>query len=189
MLKLCPQRQDFQSPCAPRSWGLYVPHGPVLELQSAENAPKPALTVQVPTVPAPGEDYQEKTTCKAKQGKPLTILCAMQFEDDWRTFRALLIGYELRLSAADSKLLKDWMQKNSQLNHWAHQLTAPELGCLLVARHADAHSDSEQSVVLLCHHGESQLIAIVQHAKSMALFVHAGLSGSSGQAPAHLHSA
>lgn len=84
------------------------------------------------------------------------MLPNLTFEDDWRTFRALLIGYELRLSAADSKLLKDWMQKNSQLNHWAHQLTAPELGCLLVARHADAHSDSEQSVVLLCHHDEEE---------------------------------
>lgn len=75
---------------------------------------------------------------------------------DWRTFRALLIYNEHRLAALSDEALLQSLRKAStrQPDQWAHLLAQPEKGCLLVARDTDAASDAEQSVVLLCNHGE-----------------------------------
>ena len=69
----------------------------------------------------------------------------------------MLFYNEQRLLAALREQLEEGTHRAQvrQPDQWAHLLAEPEVGCLLVARYADAASDSEQGVVLLCSHGEA----------------------------------
>lgn len=68
----------------------------------------------------------------------------------------MLLYNEQRLAATLETVAKSEARSSQyrRPDQWAHLLAEPEVGCLMVARYADAASDSEQGVVLLCSHGQ-----------------------------------
>ena len=79
----------------------------------------------------------------------------MQSAEDWRTYRAKLVDIEQRQPGGQAQR-SEQQRMICQPEQWAHLLSGPELGCLLLARRTEAASDSEQGVVLLVNHGMMQ---------------------------------
>lgn len=88
---------------------------------------------------------------------------AAPLSQDWRVFRAQLVAQEQGGSAPSAGL--------NTLVHpcdeWAHLISKPEQGCLLVARHASLGMFTH-SVLLVSEHGEL-LISNTSHKSSAAL--------------------
>ena len=91
---------------------------------------------------------------------------------DWRAFRAsLVLKEQLKPRTAPSSWGNPWGTYKEpyiaptamrQPGHWAHEISAPEQGCLLVAR-STAGMDPvlQQSVILLCSHAIGELVSLV----------------------------
>ena len=89
---------------------------------------------------------------------------------DWRAFRAsLVLKEQLKPRTAPSSWGNPWGTYKEpyiaptamrQPGHWAHEISAPEQGCLLVAR-STAGMDPvlQQSVILLCSHAIGELVS------------------------------
>jgi hypothetical protein len=68
--------------------------------------------------------------------------------EDWRLFRAQMVAAEQRGAAPDAGLSTRVRPKDA----WAHLISSPEQGCLLVARQPDLGMFSH-SVLLVSEHG------------------------------------
>lgn len=74
------------------------------------------------------------------------VACAQKLDlKDWRTFRATLVERETGRCIVT--------QQSPGGPRWAHQITAPEKGCLLLSRHFTLHTDFIYSVILIVGHG------------------------------------
>lgn len=86
--------------------------------------------------------------------------------DDWREFRARLVAHEVgtsddeRVQEASSENLRLLQEQNPKLasaKPWAHRISLPEKGCLLVASETQFMDEQQyfhQAVILLLEHGE-----------------------------------
>lgn len=76
-----------------------------------------------------------------------------EFHKDWRAFRAQLVAQEKQKGPEDGLTVAN--PREEARGRWAHELAAPETGCLLVAR-LDDMGIFNKSVVLLLHHDDRE---------------------------------
>lgn len=113
---------------------------------------------------------REKTNCKKKKNRP-TLLVARASSDaaddqfahhshplsaddlgDWRAFRAALVISER--GAGSPPTVGALSEPARAAARWAHAVSAPEKGCLLLAARPDLGPLFTQAVVLIVDHGE-----------------------------------
>lgn len=113
---------------------------------------------------------REKTNCKKKKNRP-TLLVARASSDaaddqfahhshplsaddlgDWRAFRAALVTSER--GAGPPPTVGALSEPARAAARWAHAVSAPEKGCLLLAARPDLGPLFTQAVVLIVDHGE-----------------------------------
>ena len=120
-----------------------------------------------------------KQRCAAGKSQPSEIGDSNSDQDpqpsqlDWRKFRAGLVAAErrqasdpkeesqtaaesqLRDSEGESASTDTAVEENSRDEIWAHQISAPETGCLLFARRAVVNMVFfEDSCIMITQHGE-----------------------------------
>lgn len=78
-----------------------------------------------------------------------------QFTQDWRTFRAQLVAQENQTTDAPST--SDPLKSG----RWAHPISSPEVGCLLVARFEDMGIFSKTVVLLLAHDDAKGTLGVI----------------------------
>jgi hypothetical protein len=83
--------------------------------------------------------------------RPISKHVAPQHVLDWRSYRAKLVAMERTTLLAPGCSSPQSFAFNSSI--WAHELPAPEAGCLLVARQ-EGMDFFDRAVVLLAAHGE-----------------------------------
>ncbi|KAK9917412.1 hypothetical protein WJX75_004072 [Coccomyxa subellipsoidea] len=92
---------------------------------------------------------------------------ASQGAANWRLFRASLVQQERAGLFSDSATAVPQLRGRLVLpRHWAHELGAPERGCLLVARRPDMGPLHTQSVVLLLEHDQQGSAGLILNCPS-----------------------
>lgn len=71
----------------------------------------------------------------------------MKIKDDWRLFRAKLVSQEKNQRNVESS--NKYFRKNTNNEYWAHQISQPERGSLLVAREYDMAIFTKSVVLIL----------------------------------------
>mmetsp|Transcript_9079 Transcript_9079/g.39953 ORF Transcript_9079/g.39953 Transcript_9079/m.39953 type:complete len:287 (-) Transcript_9079:775-1635(-) len=100
-----------------------------------------------------GRDRRAVVTCEAGDGAETGDGAGVESKDDWRSFRARLVAQEK--SGRDDARLP---------SRWAHEVSAVEKGCILVASPYFFNNSQEyfaQTVVFILEHGESGSCGVV----------------------------
>ncbi|KAA6426697.1 MAG: hypothetical protein FRX49_03807 [Trebouxia sp. A1-2] len=88
-----------------------------------------------------------RSQCKSNEAQPDPDANLSEALTDWRSFRAHLVALEQTNSALKAELAG----KSVDSPVWAHELTLPEKGCLLLARE-EGMGQFTNAAVLLCQH-------------------------------------
>jgi len=78
-----------------------------------------------------------------------------QLSEDWRAFRAQLVAQERHTPEVLSTTA------SSRGGRWVHELSAPEVGCLLVARYEDMGIFSKSVILLLAHNDVEGTLGLI----------------------------
>jgi len=111
----------------------------------------------------------------------------MEVEGDWRAFRARLVASEKSSALQNIGLIEGLASTAPQVGSrsngsWAHVISRPEPGCLLVTRQRDM-GFFDRSVILLLHHDDREgSYGLVLNRPSRLLIKDVGLDDYSRQA-------
>ena len=94
----------------------------------------------------------------------------------WRTYRAALVQRECAGHFwENAQLLQQPQPLPSLQQHWAHEISMLEKGCLLVARQPDMGPLLTQSVLLLLEHGAHRSLMACPLSRAMIAMPHTQL--------------
>jgi putative transcriptional regulator len=109
-------------------------------------------------LPPPPPPLGAVTCARARGGRPRAWTLAADGTDaDWRAFRAQLVQEEAGAGGVAGSQAREQVEAAAPAGGWAHEIWAPEAGCLLIAnpvKFRGSQSYFARAVVLLTEHDE-----------------------------------